>query len=99
MVNTIQGRSWQGEKENVAISPRNLAHLILSRGAGETIKISSLLRRIRWNLKIPEKLFSMQCKVSETWRMSQAERQTGDEDGVDCGVGDEDDGGEHKEQI
>ena len=31
--------------------------------------------------------------------MSQTERQTGDEDGVDCGVGNEDDGGEHKEQI
>ena len=31
--------------------------------------------------------------------MSQTERQTGDEDDVDCDVGDEDDGGEHKEQI
>ena len=31
---------------------------------------------------------------------TERERQTGDEeDGVDCGVGDEDDGGEHKEQI
>ena len=31
--------------------------------------------------------------------MSQAEGQTGDEDDVDCGVGDDDDGSEHKEQI